>query len=69
MWKVRFHSTPTYSSWLDEMEIWCCKVERQVIARGVFTSGTDLAGKVHNYIRAYAKAAQSCQWTYACPPR
>jgi transposase len=40
--KVRFHSTPTYSSWLNRVEIWFSKVERDVIARGVFTSVADL---------------------------
>src|ERR1700726_1284262 len=36
--KVRFHFTPTYSSWLNQVEIWFSKVEGDVIARGVFTS-------------------------------
>jgi transposase len=36
--KVRFHFTPTYSSWLNQVEIWFSKIERDVIARGVFTS-------------------------------
>ena len=29
---VHFHFTPTYSSWLNQVEIWFCKVERDVIA-------------------------------------
>jgi transposase len=36
---VHFHFTPTYSSWLNQVEIWFSKVERDVIARGIFTSG------------------------------
>jgi transposase len=39
--KVRFHFTPTYSSWLNQVEIWFAKIERDVIARGVFTSVAD----------------------------
>ena len=35
--KVRFHFTPTYSSWLNQVEIWFAKIERDVIARGDFT--------------------------------
>ncbi len=31
--KVRFHFTPTYSSWLNQVEIWFAKIERDVIAR------------------------------------
>jgi transposase len=62
--KVRFHFTPTSSSWLNQVEIWFSKVERDVIARGVFTSVTDLARKLRKYIRAYAKNAKPFRWTY-----
>lgn len=62
--KVRFHFTPTYSSWLNQVEIWFAKIERDVIARGVFTSVADLARKIRKYIRAYAKSARPFRWTY-----
>jgi transposase len=32
------HFTPTYSSWLNQVELWFAKIEREVNARGVFTS-------------------------------
>ncbi len=67
--KVRFHFTPTYSSWLNQVEIWFSKVERDVIARGVFTSVTDLARKLRKYIRAYAKTAKPFRWNYTDPRR
>ena len=44
--RVRFHFTPTYSSWLNQVEIWFAKIERDVIARGVFTSVADLSRKL-----------------------
>lgn len=62
--KVRFHFTPTYSSWLNQMEIWFAKIQRDVIARGVFTSLADLARKLRKYIRAYARSAKPFRWTY-----
>lgn len=62
--RVRFHFTPTYSSWLNQVEIWFAKIERDVIARGVFTSVTDLSRKLMKYIRAYAKFARPFRWTY-----
>jgi transposase len=62
--KVRLHFTPTYSSWLNQVEIWFSKIERDVIARGVFTSVADLARKLRKYIRAYAKSAKPVRWTY-----
>src|SRR5690349_24066988 len=39
---VHLHFTPTYSSWLNQVELWFAKIERDVIARGVFTSVPDL---------------------------
>src|SRR6266436_5471007 len=35
---VRIHFTPTYSSWLNQVEIWFSKIQRDVIARGIFRS-------------------------------
>lgn len=67
--KVRFHFTPTYSSWFNQVEIWFGKIERDVIARGVFTSVTDLSRKLMKYIRAYAKSARPIRWTYTNPKR
>jgi transposase len=51
--KVRFHFTPTYSSWLNQVEIWFANIERDVIARGVFTWVSDLRRKLMKYIRAF----------------
>ena len=62
--RVRFHFTPTYSSWLNQIEIWFAKIQRDVIARGVFTSVADLARKLRKYIRAYGKSAKPFRWTY-----
>src|SRR5271157_1890911 len=51
--KVHLHYTPTYSSWLNQVENWFARIERDVIARGVFTSVKDLALKLMRYIRHY----------------
>jgi len=45
------------------------KIERDVIARGVFTSVSDLRRKLMTYIRAYAKRARPIRWTYTNPKR
>jgi transposase len=31
--KVRFHFTPTYSSWLNQVELWLAKIQRDLLAR------------------------------------
>jgi len=62
---VQLHFTPTYSSWLNQVEIWFSRIERKVIARGVFTSVKDLSRKLMRYIRAYSKTARPFRWKYA----
>jgi transposase len=67
--KVHLHFTPTYSSWLNQVELWFGKIERDVIARGVFTSVIDLQRKLMRYIRQYNKAPRTVKWKYADPSR
>jgi transposase len=55
---VRLHFTPTYASWLNQVELWFAKIERDVIARGVFTSVSNLRRKLMRYIRHYNKASK-----------
>ena len=35
---LTLHFTPTYSSWLNQVELWFSKVQRDVLSRGIFTS-------------------------------
>jgi transposase len=67
--RVHFHFTPTYSSWLNQVELWFAKIERDVIARGVFTSVPDLRKKLRQYIALHNKTAQPFQWIYDNPKR
>ena len=64
---VQFHFTPTYSSWLNQVEIWFSKLQREVIDRGIFTSVADLRRKILRYIRLYAKSAKPFRWKYSDP--
>ena len=66
---VTVHYTPTYSSWLNQVELWFSKIERDVIARGIFTSVPDLRRKLMRYIRQYNKTARPFRWSYADPTR
>jgi transposase len=65
--RLHFHFTPTYSSWLNQIEIWLSKIERDVIARGAFTSVKDLARKLMRYIRRYDQHARPIKWHYSDP--
>jgi hypothetical protein len=46
------------------VEIWFSKIERDVIARGVFTSNTDLRRNLINYITRYNDKARPIRWSY-----
>jgi len=63
------HYTPTYSSWLNQIELWFAKIERDVTARGIFTSVTDLRRKLMRYIRHYNTVAKPIRWSYTDPSR
>jgi len=66
---VHMHFTPTYSSWLNQVELWFAKIERDVIARGVFTSVSDLKKKLMRYIRKYNEEPKPVKWKYFDPSR
>jgi transposase len=61
---VQLHFTPTYSSWLNQVELWFAKIERDVIARGIFTSRHDLKRKLLRYIRTYNQSPKPVKWKY-----
>ena len=67
--KVHLHFTPTYSSWLNQIELWFAKIERDVIARGVFKSVADLRRKLMKYIRHYNNVPKTVKWRYFDPTR
>jgi transposase len=62
---VSLHFTPTYSSWLNQVESWFSKLQRDVIDRGIFTSVADLKRKILRYIRLYQKTAKPFKWKYS----
>jgi hypothetical protein len=43
------------------------KIQRDLLARGIFTSVQDLARKISKYIPAYAKVAKPFRWSYSDP--
>ncbi len=66
---VTLHYTPTYSSWLNQVELWFSKLTRDVLARGIFTSVTDLTRKLRRYIDRYNRTAAPVRWAYTDPSR
>lgn len=64
---VHFHFTPTHASWLNQIEMWFSIIERQMIARGDFTSTDVLGQKILDYINTYNKTAKPFAWCYGQP--
>jgi transposase len=64
---VAIHYTPTYSSWLNQVENWFSRIQRDVIARGVFSTVKDLDKKLMRYIRQYNKNPKPIKWKYDNP--
>ena len=67
--RVTMHYTPTYSSWLNQVESWFARIERDGIARGIFTSTTDLRRKLLQYIKLHNQTCQPFVWRYRDPKR
>ena len=67
--QVTMHYTPTYSSWLNQVEAWFGRIERDCIARGIFTSTQDLRRKLLQYITLHNKTCQPFVWRYKDPAR
>ena len=67
--KVKLHFTPTYSSWLNQVELWFSKIERDLIHRGIFKSTRDLTRQIMKYIRKYNDNPKPVKWTYNDPSK
>ena len=65
--RVHLHFVPTYASWLNQVELWFAKIERDLLARGIFTSVPDLARKIRRYIVRYNEHPKPIRWTYSNP--
>jgi hypothetical protein len=61
---AHLHVTAAYSLWLNQVEIWLAKIEREVITRGAFTSVRGLARKLMRYLRAFSKTGRPFYWKY-----
>lgn len=66
---VHFHFTPTYSSWLNQVELWFSKIARDLLHRGIFTSVPDLARKIKRFIDKYNKDPKPIKWKHNDPSK
>ncbi len=63
--QVHFHFTPTYSSWLNQVECWFSILSRQALRGASFTSPRQLREAIDRFVEAYNKQAAPFEWTKA----
>ena len=61
--RVIFHFIPTYSSWMNLIEVLFNLVQAKVLRRGTFPSKQALVHKLLEYIEQFNKEGKVFQWT------
>lgn len=61
--RFRLHFTPTYSSWINQVERWFAELQRRCLQRGVFCSVDELTTALENWIEVWNAHARPFTWT------
>jgi len=57
------HFTPTYSSWINQVERWLAELQRRCLERGVFCSLDELTTALEQWIKLWNQDARPFTWT------
>jgi putative transposase len=61
--RFHVHYTPTYASWLNQVEIWFNIITQRAIRRGTFKSVRELIAKIEDFVQRYNRRCQPFSWT------
>jgi putative transposase len=61
--RYQVHYTPTYASWLNQVEIWFNIITQRAIRRGTFKSVKDLIAKIEQFVAEYNCNSHPFSWT------
>ena len=61
--RFHLHFTPTYSSWISQVERWFAEIQRRCLDRGVFCSLEDLTTALQEWIKLWNDSARPFKWT------
>ena len=61
--RYQVHCTPTYASWLNQVEIWFHLISQKAIRRGTFRSVKELVAQIEHFVRTYNAQASPFIWT------
>jgi len=60
--RYHLHFTPTYSSWLNQVERWFGLITQRAIRRGSFGSVKELVEKIDQFVKVYNKTCKPFVW-------
>ena len=60
--RFQLHFTPTYSSWLNQVERWFALITDRAIRRGSFSSVKELVAKIEAFVAAWNKDSVPFAW-------
>jgi putative transposase len=60
--RYHVHYTPTYASWLNQVEIWFGIITQRAIRRGVFRSVRQLIQKIEDFVEHYNRQSRPFVW-------
>jgi len=61
--RYQVHYTPTYASWLNQVEIWFNIITQRAIRRGTFKSVKSLISKIEQFVAQYNSHSRPFSWT------
>jgi putative transposase len=61
--RYKVHYTPTYASWLNQVEIWFNIITQRAIRRGTFRSVKALVAKIEEFVAHYNRTSHPFAWT------
>ena len=61
--RFHLHFTPTYSSWLNQVERWFGLITQQAIRRGSFKSVKELIARINQFVQHYNQNSKPFAWT------
>jgi len=61
--RFHMHYTPTYSSWLNQVERWFGLITQRAIRRGSFRSVKELVQKIDDFVQHYNRKQRPFIWT------
>jgi len=61
--RYHIHYTPTYSSWLNQVERWFGLITQRAIRRGSFRSVKELVQKIDAFVQHYNRSSRPFVWT------